>query len=365
MSCSDKGGAQRPLHNNGDASLPKRARSLRRSQLESKLLLGDQLKLDMLLNPPPRNTQDDIFLPGETVFVLDETRVEEISAQSSKEFGKSSDRVQKIFAYLSDPEKARECAAMQQVEIPDFCIIDTSSLLGKTRGTNVSVCEWLTQADLSDDTYSARHHRHERAEKKLRKEEKDRLCRDRRQLCERISALEQVDVQLLVPMLAALEAEQGKPARSSDELLRHVTDIHTAVIADARATLSRYDKLLPDEAMADSTGNSENRLKQHSSPIRAHKNGSKSNYTQCRPSQALKAERPRAAQRLGLTLAQIATAHGKKPPHDSFYPTCNQRNTPELPQKDVATAFGEQVPEVVTIHQPFEIAMAKYLAQSP
>ncbi|WFD43766.1 hypothetical protein MPSI1_002430 [Malassezia psittaci] len=359
MSQSKRGAAQRPSHTDGVPALPTRARSLRRSQIESKLLLGDQLKLDMLLNPPPRNIQ------GETVFLLDDMEEKETPAPCTKEFSKSSDRVQKIFAYLSDPEKARECAAMQQAEIPDFCVIDTSSLLGKTRGANVSVCKGLTQGDLSDDTYSARHHRHERAEKKLRKEEKDRLCRDRRQLCDRISALEQVDVQLLVPMLAALEAEQGKPARSSDELLRHVTDIYTGVVADARATLSRYDRLLPDEAMADQSGNLANRSNQHSSPIRSDKNGSKSSDTYRKTSQASKAERPRPKQSFGLTLAQIAAAHKKRSSHDSLYPTRTQTHTPELSQKSVATAFGEQVPEIVTIYQPFEIAMAKYLAQPP
>lgn len=61
----------------------------------------------------------------------------------------SSERVQAIFAYLSDPEKARECASMQELETPEFRAADAPTSLGKTRGNATPVVRFTA--------HSARH----------------------------------------------------------------------------------------------------------------------------------------------------------------------------------------------------------------
>lgn len=272
------------------------------------------------------------------------------------------DRVQAILAYLSDPEKARACAAMQEVETPDYCAADAPTSLGKTRGASVQ-----PQRDMSDAAYLARHLRHERNEKKLRRQEKDALVRDRKRLIAQIASMEQVDVALLVPALAAREAERGAAPRDEDELLAHLGNLRTELVSDAKATLARYDKLLPDEAQRDAP--SEFRAspvpKTRASPTPLVADPPVPRVVKERTcALGARASTPYTTppRRVGPTLAELAhTPRDTSPtPPGSVYPphAPKRRNSS---RRKATSAFGERVPDYAAHREPFDTAMAHFL----
>lgn len=227
----------------------------------------------------------------------------------------------------------------------------------------------LTQLDTSDEAYLARHLRHERAEKKLRKQEKENLIRDRRQLITRISSLEHVDVALLVPALAALEAEGGKPARSEDALIAHLSNLHAELLADAKATLARYDKLLPSEAKRDqetAMGELPSRVSMSPTP---HTPGPSvprvvRESTRALGARDLPSRAPRApSHRTGPSLAELAALDDPER-RDSVYPLTASRRRNSSRMK-AASAFGERIPDYALHNEPFETAMADFLGSPP
>lgn len=372
-------GAQRsapsPIPGATGALPPKRKPTLRRSQLESRLLAGSRGDVEMLLNPPPRVVaqgtcegahQDNPFLPGDTVLTLGAA-----ASSSSPPVGTAgpSERVQRILAYLSDPEKARACATMEQVETPDFCAADAPMSLGKTRGASVSAvgCHLLTQCDTSDEAYLARHLRHERAEKKLRKQEKEALVQDRRRILARIASLEQADVTLLVPAFAAREAERGAAPQSDEAMIAHLSLLHGELLSDARATLARYDKLLPDEAKHDRhvpvVGRRVRASASPASPV--HESPEPHIVKEPKAMRGVWFSPPyhAPAPRVGPSLAELATMD-RLEQDASVYPSPPPQRRNSSRRKKVS-AFGERVPDIAAHRAPFESAMAHFLGSPP
>ena len=220
----------------------KRAPSTRRLRVGA--LAGGAVEEDWFLRVPPEPVPETPFLPPETPLLLvDDLGCVDGEAAAGSQAG---DRVERILAFLADPEKARACAHTRVIETPDFRLADESESLGRTRGVGHG-----SKEDTSDEAYTRRHARHERLEKKLRRQEKEGLVRDRRKHVDRVVALEQLDVRAFVPALAAHDAERKAPPRSEAELEAHLARVRADLLADARLTLARYNKLLPDEAAAD------------------------------------------------------------------------------------------------------------------
>lgn len=125
-----------------DAQRAKRRPSLRRAQLESRHLMGREGEIDMLLQlpaPPPASTP---FLPSDTVFLLDtdaDTRKPAAGGASPTDA-----RVEAILSFLSDPEKARACMAMADIETPEYRPADTALRVGKTRGVQTALVRTST-----------------------------------------------------------------------------------------------------------------------------------------------------------------------------------------------------------------------------
>ncbi|WFD20475.1 hypothetical protein MCAP1_002719 [Malassezia caprae] len=218
----------------GAGAAPTRTPSLRRSHLESRRMTGD---IDLLLGhgtraPPPSGP----FLPPDTPMVLSEHGV--MGTQDDE-------RLRAIMAFLSDPEKARRCAETQLIETPDFQSADEPAVRTKTRGASGPV------DDTSDEAYEQLHSKFERAEKRLRRLEKDGLVRDRRRMVEQVARLEAMDMHKLLPALEAREAELSSARRPREAILACAQQMHAELLAEARETLARYNKLLPDDALAD------------------------------------------------------------------------------------------------------------------
>lgn len=225
----------------------------------------------------------------------------------------------------------------------------------------------LTQHDTSDEAYLARHLRHERAEKKLRKQEKENLVRDRQKLLARIDSLEQVDIALLVPMLASLDAQHNKPPRSEFELTAHLTALHAELLADAKATLARYNKLLPSEAKHDPDTDYVKRPTRASTPLAQHtptqvprvvKESTKALGERVSPMHP----KPPLHQRMGPTLAELAAQDNAPRADGTVYPTTTTNQRRNSTRRKAASAFGERVPEYALHYAPFETAMAQFFS---
>ncbi|PKI82472.1 hypothetical protein MVES1_003438 [Malassezia vespertilionis] len=268
-------------------------------------MTGAEGDIAMLLDAPQAITSPTPFLAPDTIFHLSGSTATSHSAQD--------DRIQAILAFLSDPEKARACAALQVIETPDFKPANAPSSLARTRGASAVV------DDMSDAAFRARHAKPERMEKRLRHQEKETLVRDRRRHLNRIAALERVNVARLVPMLAAREQEQGRAVQSEVAYTEHLSLLQERLLAEAHATLQRYDTLLPGEARA-SSGASAQRVK----------------------------SRAPLSTRLGPSLHELSNEVC------TLYPD-RTRQHPD-------TAFGERVPDYLTRSAPFEEAIAEFLA---
>lgn len=280
--------------------------------------------IDILLHPPA--PAPGPYLAPTTEFVLRAPGTPEACRGTGL---KDDERVRAILTFLSDPEKARRCAETRDIETPDYVSANEPSILGKTRGASVPI------DDTSDEVYEQLHVKHERAEKRLRRLEKDALIRDRKRVLERVRHIEQVDIIKLLPAFEAREAqEQGKRTRS--ELFEHLTQVHASVLADARALLNRYNKLLPDEARQASGGRFRRPSTRDDSPdspfSRAHA----------------------APLRTAPSLADLARG--------SDTPSTQRRRPVSLRQKE-HLAFGESVPECATRPELFDDTMAAWQQQ--
>lgn len=167
--------------------------------------------------------QSTPLLPGDTRIVLTE------QPSSPRTPG---ERVRAILALLSDPDRACECAEMRVIETPDYCVAEPGA--GRTRGLGAA-------EDTSDEVYMRRNSKHERHERRLRRLEKEGLERERRRVAERIAGVEAMDLALLVP---AMPQRSGEEARAVLEARRAL------LLADARATLARLDRLLAVPAVS-------------------------------------------------------------------------------------------------------------------
>lgn len=288
----------------------------------------------MLLHPPPP-PQLGPFLDINTEFVLCEEGAEDHSASAEEE----DERVRAILAFLSDPEKARRCAETRIIETPEYSSASEPSMMSKTRGASAPV------DDTSDAVYEQLHAKHERAEKRLRKLEKEALVRDRRRALERLRRIEKVDVEKLLPAIEAREEEVAKsksePQRTREELLANVTQAHANMLADARAIVDRYNKLLPDEAQQDSAGGG-SRSRSRSRSQGAHASPLPSSP----PVPRMRRIRLRSS---APTLADVARKT-KDTPHIVTDMTCES-----------GRAFGEHIPGYAERAEPFDDTMAAWL----
>lgn len=280
--------------------------------------------IDILLHPPA--PAPGPYLAPTTEFVLMAPGTPEACRGAGL---KDDERVRAILSFLSDPEKARRCAELRDIETPDYVSANEPSILGKTRGASAPI------DDTSDEVYEQLHVKHERAEKRLRRLEKDALIRDRRRVLERVQHIEQVDIIKLLPAFEARVAqEQGKRTRS--ELFEHLTQVHASVLADARALLDRYNKLLPDEARQAPGGRFRRPSMPDDSPdppfSRAHA----------------------TPLRTAPSLADLARG--------SDTPSTRRRRPVSLRQKE-HLAFGESVPECATRPELFDDTMAAWQRQ--
>ena len=175
-----------------------------------------------LLGTDMPEAQSTPLLPGDTRVVLTERPGSP---------GAPGERVRAILALLSDPDKARECAETRVIETPDYCVAEPGA--GRTRGLGAA-------EDTSDEVYMRRNSKHERHERRLRRLEKEGLERERRRVAERIAGVEAMDLALLVPAMP----QSAEEARAVLEARRAL------LLADARATLARLDRLLAVPALA-------------------------------------------------------------------------------------------------------------------
>ncbi|WFD23998.1 hypothetical protein MEQU1_002695 [Malassezia equina] len=321
-------------------AMPQRTPSLRRSHLESRRMTGD---IDLLLG---RGTQPMAppgpFLPPDTPIVL-------------KEHGPASttsdERILAILACLLDPEKARRCADMQRIETPDFQSADEPAVRSKTRGTSAPV------EDTSDEAYEQLHSKHERAEKRLRRLEKEGLVRDRRRMVEQVARLETVDVHRLLPALEAREAElcSGAEVRPREAILACAQRKQQELLAEARETLARYNKLLPDDALADRAP-----LKRRSSPTAVDEPPtSRSDRRHARARRAEERSEARVAAssgRTGPSLANLAQSAPENAAHSHDH--ARPRNSA---RKRATSAFGERLPDYVARRAAFDDTMAQWI----
>ena len=205
-------------------------------------------------------------------------------------------------------------------------------MLGKTRGASGPI------DDTSDEAYEQLHSKHERAEKRLRRLEKDALIRDRKRVLERVRHIEQVDIIKLLPAFEAREAqEQGQRTRS--ELLEHLTHVHASVLADARALLERYNNLLPDEAQQVPGG----RYRRAATRTIDGSPGPPADRARADPL------------RLAPSLADLASRHDT--------PSA-RRPCPVSTRHSERLAFGERVPDCATRPDLFDDRIAAWLQQN-
>ncbi|WFD31178.1 hypothetical protein MSPP1_002212 [Malassezia sp. CBS 17886] len=355
--------------------------------------------VDLLLDPPARAAEPTPFLPPETPVRLvpgsgGRAPVAgappcDADANSEALTPKMNDpRVQAILAVLSDPKKARICEETRVIETPDFRAADVAPGLGKTRGAG-------PLEDTSDDAYTQRHLRHERAEKKLRRQEREVLTRDRRAVVAFIDSLTQLDVHALVPALHARRTQtrakgegRGGSADTGGDPIAHLERARADALADACSTLARYDKLLPDKARAMPHG-ATSRL-----PVATPPGEDTAREKRC----AVKDLAYTAAAARGVyerfmsaspSLADLARSQpdadgapempgdcpgASDPPRQRDAPTDTQtsgtrqhasqstrRNSMRVKS---TTAFGQRVPEYAARSVPFDDAMAEWLTAS-
>ncbi|WFD27882.1 hypothetical protein MNAN1_002890 [Malassezia nana] len=336
-----------PLRGSGatrDGVPSTRAPSLRRSHLESRRTTGD---IDLLLGRTSRApAPPGPFLPPDTPIVLSEQGTAS-SAESSDE------RILAILSLLSDPEKARRCAETERIETPDFQSADEPAMRGKTRGTSAPVVRASAhmQEDTSDEAYEMLHSKFERAEKRLRRLEKEGLVRDRRRMVEQVARLESMDVHKLLPALEARETElSGSTARSRDAILACALDMQQELLAETRETLARYNKLLPDDALAYNQGTKRRRLRSGevntaSPPPSARKDAKHDEKS------------APAARRDGPSLAALAQV----PARGSAKSSGSHAHPPRSARTRATSAFGERLPDYVARPAAFDDTMAQWL----
>lgn len=256
------------------------------------------------------------------------------------------ERIRAILVFLSDPEKARRCAETQLIETPDFQSVDEPAVRTKTRGASgpvVRVCI-SQQEDTSDEAYEQLHSKFERAEKRLRRLEKEGLGRDRQRMVEQVARLEAMDVHKLLPALEAREAELNAERRPREEIIACAQQVHAALLAEARETLARYNKLLPDDALADGT------LKR---PL-SHAEEPPSGRGERRYARARRAEhRDATGGRPGPSLAALAV-----PAPEIAAPSHGARNSTRM---RATSAFGERLPDYVARRAAFDDTMAQWI----
>lgn len=264
------------------------------------------------------------------------------------------ERILAILSFLSDPEKARRCAETQLIETPDFQSADEPAMRGKTRGTSAPVVRASAhmQEDTSDEAYEMVHSKFERAEKRLRRLEKEGLVRDRRRMVEQVARLESMDVHKLLPALEAREAElNGSSARSRDAILACAQDMQQELLAEARETLARYNKLLPDDALADDQGPKRRRLRVGAVKTESPSPRARKDVTHNEKKSAT------VAWRDGLSLAalaQVSAGKGGKSPD-------GHAHTPSSARMRATSAFGERLPDYLARPAAFDDTMTQWL----
>ncbi|KAL4399018.1 hypothetical protein ACI68E_004415 [Malassezia pachydermatis] len=203
---------------------------------------------------------------------------------------------------------------------------------------------------------------------------------------ERLSRLEQVDVQKLLPALEARQAQEeaSQPPKTREELLTYVTEIHATMLADARAILDRYNTLLPDEVEHDaSAASSVATLSTASTPEpsatqRLHRPPRSSHTgTAATATVSLTTKRP---QRVGPTLSEIASTSATE---DPITTTPKHTDTDAIPSHDTpvpsipppkqrrnsrrtksTSAFGERVPDYLARTEPFDDTMTNWITST-
>lgn len=300
------------------------------------------------------------FLPADTVIVLGG------DASHAAATPDADKRLRDIMAYLSDPEKASVCSQTRVIETPDYRPAEEAESLGKTRGVG-------NTEDTSDEAYMRRHARHERKEKKLRRQEKEALIRDQRKMAKRVAALEQIDATCFLDAVLARERERAQKdeayrARTEGECRTHLEQLQASYLADARAMLARYDKLLPDEAKAQRSESP----RSLSPPTR-------------RTRLAVPAREPRGlaakADAAGGCGCSNAEGHGGNASCGVYDEQLATAGAPDLgatrdalspaqhapahrrisPRKRAHSAFGECIPDVVSRAESFDTAMTNWL----
>lgn len=290
------------------------------------------------------------FLPPDTPIVLKEHGILTTS---------SDERILAILACLSDPEKARRCADMQRIETPDFQSADEPAVRSKTRGTSAPVVRRRNshQEDTSDEAYEQLHSKYERAEKRLRRLEKEGLVRDRRRMVEHVARLETVDVHKLLPALEAREAElcSGAEVRPREAILACAQRKQQELLVEARETLARYNKLLPDDALADRAP-----LKRRSSPTAIDEPPtSRGDRRHARARRAEERSEARAAASAGRTGPSLAHLAQPAPDHAAHSPDhARPRNSART---RATSAFGERLPDYVARRAAFDDTMAQWI----
>lgn len=336
-------------------SKKRRAPSLRRSYLESRRMSGDsddvQMLLDALVQAPmaARTIPDSAtsygpYLAPTTEFVL---AAPSTNMDTPFAYAQDESRVRAILAFLSDPEKSRTCAATRKVETPDYCTVMDSEAVGKTRGASAPV------DSTSDAVYAELHAKQERAEKRLRRMEKEALVRDRRRAIERVERIQQVDIVKLLPVLEARQDPRAR--RSHADLLEHLSCTHARILAEAQAILDRYNKLLPNETRHDDKTEG---VTQCARRMRSSTAVSRSTHPRTSiPPRSAAASLERLAssrqsrQQMAPSLAELAL-------HTD---THSSSRRPVSMRRKSMLAFGEYMPEFAIRSEPFEHAMASWL----
>ena len=332
------------------AAVPARTPSLRRSHLESRRMTGD---MDVLLGrgtraPQPRTclrlTPAGPFLPPDTPIILGERGTTSVG---------DDERIRAILAFLSDPDKARRCAETQLIETPDFQSADEPAVRTKTRGASAPVVRACVsqQDDTSDEAYEQLHSKFERAEKRLRRLEKEGLVRARRHMVEQVARLETMDVHKLLPALEAREAElSGTQRRPREAILACAQHMQQELLADARETLARYDKLLPDHARGDRPPSK--RPLPHPS-VEPRRSRGEQRQARARRAEDSDAGSAGATGRTGPSLAAHAV-----PAAEDAARSHGARNSART---RATSAFGERLPDYVARRAAFDDTMAPWI----
>ncbi|CCU98831.1 unnamed protein product [Malassezia sympodialis ATCC 42132] len=301
--------------------------------------------MDVLLGRGTRAPQPPgPFLPPDTPIILGERGTTSVG---------DDERIRAILAFLSDPDKARRCAETQLIETPDFQSADEPAVRTKTRGASAPVVRACVsqQDDTSDEAYEQLHSKFERAEKRLRRLEKEGLVRDRRHMVEQVARLETMDVHKLLPALEAREAElSGTERRPREAILACAQHMQQELLADARETLARYDKLLPDHARGDRPPSK--RPLPHPS-VEPRRSRGEQRQARARRAEDSDAGSAGATGRTGPSLAALAV-----PAAEDAARSHGARNSART---RATSAFGERLPDYVARRAAFDDTMAPWI----